>query len=62
MQKPEPLAPVQVKSMIIIFVIVLLVIVSNILGSFVKTSAVTAFKGYCDIQCSACWVRWPASC
>jgi len=50
MQKPEPLTPVQVKSMIIIFVIVLLVIVSNILGSFVKTSAVTAFKGYCDIQ------------
>lgn len=50
MEKPAPFTPIQRKTLAVVAVVVGLVVVSNVLGVFVKTPAVASFKGFCDIQ------------
>ena len=50
MEKPAPFNATQRKTLAIVVIVVGLVILSNVLGVFVKSDAVATFKSFCDIQ------------
>lgn len=50
MEKPAPFTAVQKKTLAIVLIVVGLVVISNVLGVFIKTPVMNTFKGWCDIQ------------